>query len=141
MTRITPEEMEVLFKFMHDETWSKDYKNEPILRYKSPNSWSSQEPPKLATFARNLLADRMKEAIQIKVEEIVKSEEFIKKADEITEELVEYATEGYKRDMKERLRTRLVGNITDGSVYYGGISLVDLVRSEVQNTIHGGSSY
>lgn len=135
MTRISPEEIELLFKYMHDETWSKDYKDEPILKYTAPNGWSSPEPPKLATYARVLLADRLKEAIQIKVEEIVKSEEFIKKADDIAEELVEYATNGYKEDMKQRLKNRLVGNVINSEPTYCGESLSYIVSKIVSEMI------
>lgn len=142
MTRITPEEMQCIFDYMKKETWSVNYQKEPILNWKRENSYSSNtKPPELATFAYNLLRDRLKEAIQIKVEEIVKSEEFIEKADVIATEIVEYATEGYKKDMKSRIYERLVGNVTDGCVSYGGISLIDLIRSEIHNTISGHSPY
>ena len=138
MTRITPEEMECLFKYMKEKTWTLDYDKQPILKYEKTNSWnSSYDPPALATYAFKLLSDRLKEAIQIKVEEIVKSEEFIKKADDIAQELVDYATEGYKKDMKDRIRTRLVGNVVDKDVYYGGISLIDIVRQEVDSILTG----
>lgn len=137
MTRITPEELEVLFRYMKEETWKQNYEDKPILNYKTNNnSWNSKhEPPVLATYASKLLQERLKLAIQSKVEEIVASEEFIKKADDIAQELVDYATEGYKKDMKDRLRARLVGNITDGAIYYDGCSLIEIIRQEISNFI------
>lgn len=50
----------------------------------------------------------LKEKIIAKVEEIIASPEYLKRADKIAEELVDYATNGYKDDMKAKLKARLL---------------------------------
>ena len=66
-----------------------------------------------------------------KVDEIISSEDYQKKADEIANELVEYATNGYKDDMKRQIRERLVGNVI-GDPFYNGRSLQDIIDERIQ---------
>ena len=126
MERITDEEFEVLYKYMHDQTWKKDYYSEKtILNYTKKDNYfnTPQTPPTIATYAENLLVEKMKDKIKAKVEEITSSEEFLSKADQIAQEIVDYATEGYKKDMKARVYERLVANTVDAGMYYGGQDL------------------
>ena len=66
-----------------------------------------------------------------KVDEIISSEDYQKKADEIANELVEYATNGYKEDMKRQIRERLVGNVI-GDPFYNGQSLQEIIDERIQ---------
>lgn len=75
--------------------------------------------------------ERIKEELKKKVEEIIASSDYQNKIDEIANELVEYSINGYKEDMKDRIRERLIGNVMDGSVYYDGISLFDIINREI----------
>lgn len=131
MERITDEEFEVLYNYMHDQTWKKDYYSEKmILNYTKKDNYynTPQTPPTLATYAENLLVEKMKDKIKAKVDEITSSEEFLSKADQIAQEIVDYATEGYKKDMKARVYERLVANTVDAGMYYGGIDLRSLIN-------------
>ena len=130
MERITDEEFEVLYKYMHDQTWKKDYCGEKvILNYTKKDNYynTPSTPPTLATYAENLLSEKMKERIKAKVEEITSSEEFLSKADQIAQEIVDYATEGYKKDMKARVYERLVANTVDAYPCYGGADLRSII--------------
>jgi len=138
MERITEEEFEVLYKYMHDQTWKKDYSGENvILNYTKKDNYynTPSTPPTLATYAEKLLAEKMKERIQAKVEEITSSEEFLSKADQIAQEIVDYATEGYKKDMKARVYERLVANTVDAGMYYHGVDLKHLIYQCIDERI------
>ena len=139
MERITEEEFEVLYKYMHDQTWKKNYYDEKIvLNYtKKDNYYGTKEtPPTLATYAESLLSEKMKEKIKAKVEEITSSEEFLSKADQIAQEIVDYATEGYKKDMKARVYERLVANTVDSGMYYHGVDLKSIIYSCIEERLH-----
>lgn len=140
MERITDEEFEVLYKYMYDETWKKDYTGEKvILNYTKKDSYynTPSTPPTLATYAESLLSEKMKDKIKEKVEEITSSEEFLLKADSIAQEIVEYATEGYKNDMKKRVYERLVANTVDAGMYYGGVDLRSIILQCVDDRLSG----
>ena len=130
MERITEEEFEVLYKYMHDQTWKKDYSGEKvILNYTKKDNYynTPSTPPTLATYAESILSEKMKEKIKAKVEEITSSEEFLSKADQIAQEIVDYATEGYKKDMKARVYERLVSNTVDSGMCYNGVDLRSII--------------
>ena len=141
MERITEEEFEVLYKYMYDETWKKDYSGEKvILNYTKKDSYynTPSTPPTLATYAESLLSEKMKDKIKEKVEEITSSEEFLTKADQIAQEIVEYATEGYKKDLKNRVYERLVANTVDAGMYYGGVDLKSIIYQTIDERLSRG---
>ena len=74
---------------------------------------------------------RIKEELTKKVEEIIATADYKEKIEQIANELVDYSVNGYKEDMKNRIRERLVGNIMDASPCYGGIDLLTLINSEI----------
>ena len=58
-------------------------------------------------------------------------EKIQEKIEEIANELVDYSINGYKEDMKNRVRERLVGNIMNDSPNYSGISLLEIINHEI----------
>lgn len=109
LTKVTDEEMNVIFNYMKKEIWDKNYNDETILKFTSNDSWSSRrtEPPKIANYAKNALNDKMKENIQQYIDEYVNSDEYKQKSEAIFKEIIDYALEGYKKDMINMLRQRL----------------------------------
>lgn len=75
--------------------------------------------------------ERIKEELKKKVEEIISSSDYQNKIDEIANELVDYSINGYKEDMKDRIRERLIGNVMNASVYYDGVSLLSIINQEI----------
>lgn len=63
------------------------------------------------------------------------SSDYQNKIDEIANELVDYSIDGYKEDMKERIRERLIGNIMDESAHYCGVSLLSIINGEIDKRI------
>lgn len=81
---------------------------------------------------KNQFNARIKEELAKKVEEIVATADYQEKIEQIANELVDYSIDGYKEDMKNRIRERLVGNVLDASPYYGGISLQYIINDEIE---------
>lgn len=84
---------------------------------------------------KNQFNERIKEELKKKVQEIIESTDYQNKIDEIANELVDYSINGYKEDMKERIRERLIGNIMDESPKYCNISLLEIINQEINDRI------
>lgn len=89
---------------------------------------------------KNHFNNRIKEELKNKVEEIINSTDYRKKIDDIANELVEYSIIGYKEDMKNRIRERLVGNVLDDTPMYSGASLTDIINLCIEQRL-GGRNY
>ena len=87
----------------------------------------------IGNLIKKLFNQRIKEELTKKVEEIIASADYQSKIDDIANELVEYSINGYKEDMKARIRERLVNNVVDPSPYYGGINLRSIINQEINN--------
>ena len=79
---------------------------------------------------------RIKEELSNKIEEIIASTDYQKKIDEIANELVDYSINGYKDDMKARIRERLIGNVMDESPKYCGQPLLALINEEIDKRMY-----
>ena len=79
--------------------------------------------------------ERIKEELTKKVEEIIATSDYQEKIEQIANELVDYSVNGYKEDMKNRIRERLVGNLIDATPVYCGVNLRSLIQQEVNNMI------
>ena len=84
---------------------------------------------------KNQFNERIKEELKKKVEEIIASTDYQNKINEIANELVDYSINGYKEDMKARIRERLVGNVMDESPHYCGVPLLDIINQEIDKRI------
>lgn len=141
MERLTDNEFEAIYKYMYEETWKKGYSGEQIiLNYTKKDNYynTPSTPPTLATYAGKLLSEKMKDKIKERVEEITSSEEFLKKADDIAQEIVDYATSGYRDHMKARVYERLVANTVDAGMYYGGVDLKSIINQAIDERLQRG---
>ncbi len=93
------------------------------------------DKPNLGYYTKEKFNEKFKDLIVKKVDEILSTDKYQEKATHIAEELVEYATNGYKEDLKERIRQRLVGNLLDSESSYSGETLISIVRSEISRVI------
>lgn len=140
---ISDEQLQVLFDYMTSEIWKKerDWSKEEmsekyVLNYQKRDSYynSKSEAPAIAQYARKQLEEKLKEDIAKKIEEIVETDEYKKRAEEIAQEIVEYATEGYKKDMMARIKARLVEDPLS-SDFFGGINIRSIIREEIYNAV------
>lgn len=92
----------------------------------------------IGNLIKKLFNQRIKEELTKKVEEIIKSTDYQDKIDDIANELVEYSINGYKEDMKARIRERLVNNVVDPTPFYDGIDLRGIINQEINNRFNGG---
>lgn len=90
-------------------------------------SYTTKEIP-IGEIIRNHFNERIKEELKKKVEEIIATNDYQQKVDEIANELIDYSINGYKEDMKQRIRERLVDNAFRTEPTYGGYSLSYLVN-------------
>lgn len=97
------------------------------------NTKSSQKT--IGELIKNQFNVRIKEELTKKVEEIIATDDYKEKIEQIANELVDYSINGYKEDMKNRIRERLVGNIMDATPYYGGIDLRYIINEEINRRI------
>lgn len=79
---------------------------------------------------------RIGEALKVKVAEVVESADYQQKIEEIANELVEYSIDGYKEDMKARVRERLVGNVMDAAPSYSEVSLHKIVNDIIDSRLN-----
>lgn len=92
----------------------------------------------IGEFITEKFHERIKQELTEKVEELVKSNDYQEKINEIAEELVEYAVDGYKEEMKNRLRQRLVDNVVSESPCFGAYSLTDIINQVIDRRLSGG---
>ena len=84
---------------------------------------------------KNQFNERIKEELKKKVEEIIASSDYQDKINEIANELVDYSINGYKEDMKSRIRERLIGNVMDESAQYCGVPLLAIINQEIDKRL------
>lgn len=139
MAQLSEEDMQSIFQQINAEIFSSCDEPKKIKMYNS-SGWSSSD-----TFiwesAKKAIAKQLGDDINAKIEAIISSEEFQKKSEEIAQELVDYATEGYKQDLKVRIRQRLVDNVIANEPSYYNYSLRDIIHQELDSFISNGQRY
>lgn len=139
LARLTPEDINLVLDAIEKEAFSHNYDEEKyfVTHKMVSDRWSStkNEETPIWKSIKEQFAEKFNKIIMEKANEILNSEEFQKKADQIAEELVEYTTEGYKNDLKERIKERLVTNTLSDQPFYGGIDLRYIINEEIQKQI------
>lgn len=85
---------------------------------------------------RSKFNERIKEELTKKIEEIIATADYQEKINQIADELVDYAINGYKEDLKNTLRDNLVRNVLYPEPNYGGESLTNVVHRIINQRIH-----
>lgn len=104
---ITTDHLQVIYDYMIDDIWNTDFKNKPSLKYKY-GSYGSKKAPDIAIYAKSELENAIKKSIEEKILEYANSEEYKLKAEKIAKDIMDYAVNGYKEDMINILRKRLL---------------------------------
>lgn len=127
-----------LFKTTSYYDWEKkEQVSKMVIKERTKDSWgrwNETEVP-IGELVKKQFNERISEELKKKVEEIVASADYQEKIEQIANELVDYSVNGYKEDMKNRIRERLVGNVMDASPYYGGISLQYLINEAIDRRL------
>lgn len=151
IAQLTEEDMQTIMDFISKDFFVK--KNQSIFNYdtskydtkmvayvkeREKDNWGNYKTRELTIgeLIKNQFNNRIREELTKKVEEIIATTDYQEKIEQIANELVDYSVNGYKEDMKNRIRERLVGNVMDATPYYGGIDLLYLINSEIDKRIH-----
>lgn len=139
--QLSEDNIEIIYEAISKEIFVNSYDGNPQrlrLEVPDPNSYcGSKKDALLWKMIKQQVARQFSDKITSKVDEIIASDQFNKKADEIAEELVEYAINGYKADMKERIRQRLVNNVLENEPGYFARPLKQVIIDTVTEMMNG----
>ena len=139
IAQISEEDMKTVMDYISADLFSEtsvyNYElNERVkkltIKEREKDRWGSYTTRELSVgeIIRNHFNERIKEELKKKVEEIIATSDYQQKVDEIANELIDYSINGYKEDMKQRIRERLVDNAFRTEPTYGGYSLTAFVN-------------
>lgn len=138
IAQLRDEDVETLMKYIGEDLFTQTYDNKLIIKRREKDSWGSYKTKEIpiGELIKNQFNERIKEELSNKVEEIIASTDYQKKIDEIANELVDYSINGYKEDMKNRIRERLVGNVLSESAQYCGVPLLSIINQEIDKRMY-----
>ena len=151
MAQLTEEDMQTVLDYISQDFFVKkkqnifnydtnqyDYKMVTCVKEREKDGWGNYKSQNLTIgeLIKKQFNERIREELTKKVEEIIATTDYQEKIEQIANELVDYSINGYKEDMKDRIRERLVGNVMDGAPYYGGISLLSVINTEIDKRLH-----
>lgn len=145
LARLSEEDMKVILNYIESDFLERnvvtDYQNvlengnfgtKTIVNVKSKTKDYygnyKNDQTTIGNLIKNRFNERIKEELVKKIEEIIASKDYQDKIEEIANELVDYSINGYKEDMKNRIRERLVGNVIGTEPYYYGDSLSSIIN-------------
>lgn len=100
-----------------------------IKERKPRDRWSSyDEETPLWHDVKCRFHDKFIDQLNEKIDEILSSDDFKNKVDTLANEVIDYALEGYKKDMVDRIRQRMVGNVLDGPICYDQYDLKQVIH-------------
>jgi len=143
IARLSEEDMNVIFKAIDDEVFEKTlYEDSITLKTRTlvDDRWSTTkyEDTPIWKIAKQKITASISEDIAKRVDAIIDSEQYQKRASDIANEIVEYATNGYKDDLKKRVYERLVVNTTEYMPQFYGQDLRSIIRDEIQHALGNG---
>lgn len=101
------------------------------VKTKENDQWNTKVYP--LDQAKAVFAEKTKEELLKKVNAIIESKSYQDELDKIADELITYAIEGYKEDLKKELRVRLVDNVLSPTPEYGGRGLYGIVNDIISS--------
>lgn len=137
--QLSEDDMNLIFKAVEDEIFGHDYLDHKFFKttrkYTSTYGSTREEETPIWQTTKQKFAEKYNEVILSKVDEIIASEEYQKRAQEIAGEIVNFATEGYKKALEQRVYERMVGNVVESEPHYNSIPLRDIIKSVVQEYV------
>ena len=150
MAQLTEEDIQTVLDFISQDFFVKkkqqvfnydtqqyDTKMVAYVKEREKDNWGSYKTRDLTIgeLIKNQFNNRIREELTKKVEEIVATSDYQEKIEQIANELVDYSINGYKEDMKNRIRERLIGNVMNATPYYDGVDLRCLIQEEVNRML------
>lgn len=142
IAQLSEEQMQSIIDYVSQDLFTKTsyfnyetnkYDDKIKIKEREKNHWGGYDTKEIpiGELIRNHFNERIKDELKNKVEEIIATTDYKQKVEEIANELIEYSVNGYKEDMKDRIRTRLVGNIINAEPIYCGTSLTDIINNVI----------
>lgn len=127
-----------LFEEVRD--WKSEDSEAKIKRVKDnwiddSDRWDKSEVKSVGGQIKEMFNERVKKDLQNKIEEIVKTQDYKDKIEMMAQDIVDYVVEGYKEDLKQSIREKMIGNVLDNHISYGGMDFTQAVASIVQSYI------
>lgn len=150
IAQLTDEDMKTIMDFISKDFFVKksqsvfnydtqqyDTKMVTYVKEREKNNWGGYNTNEMTVgeLIQKQFNNRIREELTKKVEEIIATADYQEKIEQIANELVDYSVNGYKEDMKNRIRERLVGNVMDAVPYYGGVDLRYFINEEINKRI------
>lgn len=150
IAQLTEEDMQTVLDFISQDFFVKkkqsvfnydtaqyDTKMVAYVKEREKDQWGYYKTKDLTIgeLIKSKFNERIREELTKKVEEIIATSDYQEKIEQIANELVDYSINGYKEDMKNRIRERLVGNVMDAAPYYDGVNLRYLIQEEVNRML------
>lgn len=139
LAAISEDDMALILKAIDEEAFGHTYDDHKYFVKKKKNGdgyYARTEETPLWREIQKRFQEKFCDQIINKMNEMIESEEYKKRVEKIAQEIMDYAVEGYTKDIKERVKERLVGNVIDSSPNFGGISLGMIVAEEIRRQIH-----
>lgn len=151
MAQLTEEDIKIVMDYISQDFLVK--KNQSVFNYdtaqydtkmvahvkeREKDSWGNYKINQQLTIGeliRQQFNNKIKEELTKKVEEIIATSDYQEKIEQIANELIDYSINGYKEDMKNRIRERLVGNMMDATPHYCGVDLKYIIQDEINKMI------
>ena len=145
IAQMTPEQTKALFEFVTQDLFTTkkeidnngDYIDKIVVKTEKRDRYGyvSRDDQSIGLYIKKRFNDRIKEELVKSVDKIIDSGEYTQTVDDIANELVEYATEGYKRDLKERIKERLVNNTVEPVIRMNGVDIRSIVHQELDSML------
>lgn len=133
IANIDEDKIKKIIDFLTSEYFTVEKYTGEIKVKAATNSWDNTKYP--IDQVKTYFALATKDLLTEKVKEIINSTSYKEEINNIAEELVEYAIEGYKEDLKTELRTRLVDNVLSPDVSFGKVSLNAMINSIIDSRL------
>ena len=138
LATISEDDMALILKAIDEEAFGHTYDDHKYFVKEKKNGtgyYAQTEVTPLWREIQKRFQEKFCDQIMDKMIEVMDSEAYKKRVDEIAQEIMDYAVEGYANDMKERVKERLVGNVLDGAPRYDGLSISEIVAMEISKRI------
>ena len=139
---ISEEDMKLIIDHMTSDLFEeiKDWNGNKVKRVKDnwkedKGYYNSNTVISVGNKIKEMFNQKVKEELKLKIEEIIKSTEYQEKIVMMAQDIVDYSIEGYKEDLKQSIREKMIGNVMGNSQYYGGTNLIDVINMVIDNRL------
>ena len=150
LKQLTEDDMKMLIDYISQdlfeeyEDWSKDKKDSDFIKKRIKDNWTestgygysrSETVYSVGGKIREMFNKRISEELQKKIEDIIATKDYQDKIEAMAQEIVEYSVEGYKEDLKESIREKMIGNVMSNRQTYGNQDLLTVIHEVVREYI------